>query len=295
MAVLVVANDTGGAELVSLFVKSMKLDCKFLLDGPAKLVFQSNLKITELPILDNIPIDYDYLLSGLSWSSKLELRCIKHANYLRKKSFVFLDHWNFSNHDFMLEGTMVLPTALVTADEFAYNRAVELFPNTAVILLENQYLEYISLRIKYLNTTIEAKRQILFLSEPMDNHIAKLIESNQVVERNTYTEIEGFKYFIANIKNITLDIEKVVIRPHPSQQGQKFTEQYLCQMDNIFLSENEELLIDILESEIVVGFQTMAMVVALHAGRRVISAIPPNCGNCILPYPGIEMLRNLID
>ena len=49
------------------------------------------------------------------------------------------------------------------------------------------------------------------------------------------------------------------------------------------------------DADVVVGCETMAMVVALHVGKRVISCIPPRGGICKLPHSGIEHLQNLVE
>ena len=80
---------------------------------------------------------------------------------------------------------------------------------------------------------------------------------------------------------------------HPSEKASKY--KWLKYLNKkIKISKNKSLLQDIIKSDIVVGRQTMALVVALKCGRRVVSCIPSNEKRCIIPYSGINELRDLL-
>jgi hypothetical protein len=64
----------------------------------------------------------------------------------------------------------------------------------------------------------------------------------------------------------------------------------------IQLSNNTSLLKDISQSSIIFGCETLAMVIALMAKKRVICTIPPKSkSKCSLPYKSVEYLRDLIN
>ena len=54
------------------------------------------------------------------------------------------------------------------------------------------------------------------------------------------------------------------------------------------------LLEEIVAADIIVGCESMAMVVALLDHKRVISSIPPGGKACGLPQKAIEYLQNLV-
>jgi hypothetical protein len=54
--------------------------------------------------------------------------------------------------------------------------------------------------------------------------------------------------------------------------------------------ENKTLLAQVVESDVVVGCATMAMVVGLLAGKRVVSCIPPGAKTQPLPHATIERI-----
>ena len=62
---------------------------------------------------------------------------------------------------------------------------------------------------------------------------------------------------------------------------------------NLGLTINKSLEEDIAWSDIVVGYESFALVVASHAGKRCISSKLPNEGNCRLMLENLEYLRNI--
>ena len=62
----------------------------------------------------------------------------------------------------------------------------------------------------------------------------------------------------------------------------------------IAIGGENNLLEEILKNDIIVGCESMAMIIGLIAKRRVISAIPPQGKDCILPHPEIEHLKSFI-
>ena len=59
-------------------------------------------------------------------------------------------------------------------------------------------------------------------------------------------------------------------------------------------SSNKTLLEQIIEADIVVGCESMGMVVGLLAKKRVISSIPKEGRSCSLPQSNIEHLQILV-
>jgi hypothetical protein len=88
-------------------------------------------------------------------------------------------------------------------------------------------------------------------------------------------------------------IKHIVIRPHPSELPSKYD--WALAKFNLPLRHGgiQTLLQEIIDCDVVVGCESMAMVVGLLAGKRVVSSIPPWGRQCSLPYPEIESLKNL--
>ena len=73
--------------------------------------------------LESAIADSDWLLSGTSYSSNLEIRAIELARANKKKSVAFLDHWCNYTDRFKREGKMFLPDEIWVGDEEAYKIA----------------------------------------------------------------------------------------------------------------------------------------------------------------------------
>jgi hypothetical protein len=60
------------------------------------------------------------------------------------------------------------------------------------------------------------------------------------------------------------------------------------------ISNESSLSEQILYNDIIVGLESMAMIVAILANKPVFSAIPPNFERCSIPYAEILHLSDLI-
>lgn len=300
MSIGIVSHDSGGAELLSLFLRELERDLifNFSIAGPALKIFDKNFDVKHICGLEEMLKFSNMVFTTLSWGSNIEKNAIKLSRELGLKCFTFLDHWNFTKNDLMLDGITYYPTAFILSDEYAYERASIEFPEVSLFLIENLYIKSVISEFNVIDKhrVKSEQNQILFLSEPIENHqnLNLLSKNNfETSSIDSFSELEGFEFFIDKMKNLGIDFDRIVIRPHPSDNISKFDQNYFRLSSKIIMSTNENLLIDIYESRLVVGFHTMAMVVALRVGKEVFSAIPPGCGPCKLPFPDIKMLRDI--
>ena len=98
------------------------------------------------------------------------------------------------------------------------------------------------------------------------------------------------RYFLSKVGRISSQVDRIIVRPHPQESRDK----YLWAADEydlpIVTGENKTLLAQVVESDVVVGCATMAMVVGLLAGKRVVSCIPPGAKTQPLPHATIERI-----
>ncbi len=85
----VISHDAGGAEVLSSYVREQKLDCHFVLDGPAGKVFERKLGAIKTSSLEEALRNSTSILCGASWQSDLELKASKLARSLGKRCVVF--------------------------------------------------------------------------------------------------------------------------------------------------------------------------------------------------------------
>lgn len=295
MTVCVCSHDAGGAEVVSSYVRQQKLDCVYCLDGPALSIFERKLgKISVFPV-DQVISKGNWLLCGTSWQSEIEWKAIGLARSNGIRSIAFLDHWVNYEDRFLRKGQLNLPSEIWVGDPMAQTIAMRTFPSTPVKLLNNPY--FLDLREEladyknYLGVHNRNTINILYVCEPIREH-ALFTYGNE--RYWGYTEEEAIRYFLNNLYVFEKPIGRVVIRPHPSETWDKY-EWVKAEFNLSIVRGNAKSLVnEIAESDVVVGCESMALVVGLLAGKRVISCIPPLGKKISLPHPEIIQLRSLL-
>lgn len=285
--VAIVAHDAGGAEVLSSYVARHAIPCKFVLEGPARKVFERKLGAIAMTSLEDAIATCNSLLCGTSWESELEWRAIAAAKDAGKPAIALLDHWVNYRKRFIRRDRECLPDTIWVGDAAAEELARSTFPGTPVQLVANPYFEDIREEFSELERAAAAADRnglrVLFLCTPMMVH----------EQKRGYTEFDALRYFFANRSALGKPVASLVIRPHPSEDKNKYLQMAKEFGAEARLGGDKSLLQEIAESDVVMGCGSMAMVVALIAGRRVISAIPPGGLASSLPQPEIESLQAL--
>jgi hypothetical protein len=292
----IVCHDAGGAEILSSFVRRNNLVCLFSLAGPAAGIFKRKLNVINNTSLTEAIDKSDILLCGSSWQSNIEIEAINYAKAKNRKTIVFLDHWGNYLERFIRKDIVTLPDEIWVGDSYAESLAKKIFTNTKIELVKNPYFldvkDFFKLKkirsSDYNNSSIK----ILFVSEPLKQHGTQSYNDEY---HWGYTEDEGIDFFLTKLHYLNLPINSITIRPHPSENPMKYEWAQENKTYNVIISNNEKSLFDdIADSDIIFGFQSMALVVAVLANKRVISCIPQGGKKSILPYPQIEDLNSLI-
>jgi len=296
--ICVVSNDAGGAEVLASYIAQNNLDCLFVLSGPAISVFDRRLGGVQLQILEDAIVNCEQLLCSTSWQSDLEWRAIELARIHGKHSIAYLDHWGHYKERFIRSQVEMLPDEIWVGDKCAENIARNIFSQTLIKLVPNAY--FIDIKNKFIEINQINKRvstrsggvNILFVCEPLSEH--GLLEYGDALHWG-YTEHDALRYFIENMKNVFGSGDhRVVVRPHPSELSGKYRWVENEYPSIAILEENKSLMDQVAESDVVVGCESMAMVVGLIAGKRVMSCIPPGGAACALPQNEIEDFSSLV-
>lgn len=290
----IVSHDAGGAEVISSFVRRDKPDCLFSLEGPACRIFERKLEsITIIPLTEALS-QADSVLCGSSWQSDLEFNAIKLARSVGKHCVVFLDHWKDYAERFHRSGVTCLPDEIWVGDKYAEFMAVKIFPGLPIRLIENPYYRDIRDDLDAISTprlSDSGRISVLYVCEPVREH-AFMQHGDE--HYWGYTEEEALRYFLSNASVLAGTIERIVIRPHPSEHVDKYN-WVKTEFDlPITTGGSLSLIEEIAESNVVVGCESMAMVVGLLAGKHVISCIPPGGKVCALPHAEIQHLQQLL-
>lgn len=292
----VICHDAGGAQLVASYIARSGRECKFVLEGPAIKIFKERLGDVEIVSLDEALTQCDEFICGTSWQSDLEWRAIGQAKTLKKPVCVILDHWVNYSERFVRNSIKNLPDKIWVCDKPAEQIAINHFPSVPIEIIPNPYFQDLKEEIenikKLRNVANTEKIKVLFVCEPLSEHAEK--EFNNPLYWG-YTEFDALKFFFKNLPVLKKEVEQIKIRPHPAEKPGKYSDIINEFSDVTVLGGDKTLLEELSEADIVVGCETMAMVVGLEVGLRVISAIPPTGAPCALPHPEIESLTDLIN
>jgi len=272
---------------------------RFVLEGPAVAVFESKIKGIEpgsqAELVQFIEAN-DVVLTGTGWASNLEKMAIRMAKDRQVKSVSFLDHWCNYRERFELDGEQVLPDDLWVGDAYAMKLAREIFCDAPVRLIENPYLMDIRDEIDLLSEQQGGGNDcvhILYICEPVSPHA--LIKSGRD-DAFGYTEFEAMDLFVSHLHGLVESAGKIQVRlrPHPSESPEKYA-RYAGKESGpleITISHGNTLIDDCAWSDLVVGMNSMALVVALAAGKKVFCCIPGHSRPVGLPHEGI---RNFLE
>ena len=293
--VCIVSHDAGGAELLACYAVDNSLDCRLVLEGPAVAVFKRHMGSLDLWPLPDALAGSDWCLLGTSWQSDLEWRALREAKRLGMRTVTFLDHWVNYPERFVRCGEQLLPDEIWVGDEDALALARRQFPGTAIWLVPNPYFAYVQREIARCEArwprTAAAAAAVLFVCDNLSGH-ARMRFGN---ERHWgYTEFDAIEYFFRRIGDLGTTVAQVALRPHPSDPEGKYSGVISAHAPLARLSSGKPLLEEIAESDIVVGCESMAMVTATLARKRVLCAVPPGRKTLFIERRrGIEMLRDL--
>lgn len=288
--IALLSHDAGGAELVSHWAKeNSQHEYIIHVKGPARKIFKENLSNYQNKNLDEL-LDADFLLCGTSWASSIELEGIKLFKENKKLSIAFIDHWVFYYERFLLKGAEVLPDKIWVADDYAAQIALKIFSNNVQIKnVGNPYLDNIRRSIRANDEVENDKIKILYICEPIKEQAKKQHQNEMHIGYHEFTALD---YFFDNLERLFPDYDEVVFRPHPSETSSKYAylENY---SDKFSIGGKSSLLDEIASSKFVVGCESMAMVIALYAGKKVFSCIPPEGKSCSLPFKEIIHFKDI--
>ena len=278
----IAAFDAGAANLIFSLVKKLPSMPVWLdLDGPAKALWSQYFPDMVTP---NQPLtkDLSSVITGTGWGSDLEHRARLRARELGVPTIGVLDHWTNYEPRFSRQGNTCLPDEIWVFDRHADYIAHETFPGTPIFLRNNDYIEQEASKIEPLGSV--NSNDVLYLLEPVRSYWNRAIPG----------EFQAFDYFLGQIDKLNpLIIDNIWIRPHPSEQTNKY-DKYLNRKTGPSIKlATRSLTEEISRVKYVVGCQTFAMVIALRAGRAVYSSLPPWAPPCTLPHPEIIHLKKI--
>jgi hypothetical protein len=286
----VVCHDAGAANLVFAWLKAMALagaelsNWRICLAGPALSIWSQNPMKDAALVLDPAEalVGARTLLTGTGWSSSLEHNARLLAAQRGIRSIAAIDHWVNYRARFERDSQMCMPDEVWVGDECAKAEAKSSLPEVFVRQLPNLYLADCAASIRPLVT----QRELLYVLEPIRANWGD----------SQACEFVALDYFIRHYDLVTSGYSMGIrLRPHPSDPSGKYDE-WIDAHSNLGVSLDDSSTLDeaIGRASVVCGAETFAMVIALAAGRRVWSTLPPHAHRCRLPLSGILHLRDFV-
>jgi hypothetical protein len=290
--IAIVSHDAGGAEILSSWLRRCEEPYCLVLDGPAVDIFQRKLGNCRAITLSEAIKKSDWVLCGTGGYSTLERQGMAQTKAAGKKVVAFLDHWVNYEERFQEQGITVYPDEIWVGDIEAEHIAQTLFHEVPVVLKPNPYFEDFLIAYESVKNSQQNTEQIsgLYVCEPIREYA--LLQHGD--ERYWgYTEEDALQYFISNIQAIGCSCSEIIVRPHPFESKSKYDWVKQASPLTIKIGGENTLLEEIAKADIVIGCESMAMVMGLLAKKRVISSIPPGGRSCRLPQAEIEHMQTL--
>ena len=286
--VAVVAHDAGAANHIAEWLQKRRVNYFATAEGPAKAIFTDRCSWLGKSNLEKLIPNCKTLISGTGWASSLEHEARRLAKNIGCRCIAVVDHWTDYRERFIRFDEEILPDEIWVTDDYARKIAQKEFPSTPIVRLQNAYLTRLKNEVmqrQVLNSASNYQR-ILYLLEPIrDDWGVSPIPG----------EFIALEFFISNLTILGLRGALIRLRPHPSDPIGKYDDWLKSHPDLDLVIDDLSSLADSLAwADIVVGCQTYAMVIALAAGKKVVSTIPSGMPPCALPYEEIICLANLV-
>lgn len=273
----VVCHDAGATNILAAWLQQYTGELRIHAQGPALKIltslFPQQVFISSLEqCLDGARC----LLSGTGWASDLEYQARELAQERGIYSIAVIDHWVNYPQRFIRNQVQILPDEIWLADEYALKIAEQAFPEITLKLLPNLYLAAQVAEIRALPVK-KTVHQLLYILEPIRSDWGKGGVSG---------EFQALEYFLQHLDQLHIPSDiQIVLRPHPSEAPGKYDGIVNNFPDlTISIDNNASLAEQIACSQWVVGCESFALVIALEAGKQVVSSLPPWAPPCRLPH-----------
>lgn len=295
--VLVVACEAGASQmLASMLAQFNWSNVRYILDGPAVMIFEKKLRpIFFETLTEELVQSCDLVLTGTSLVPDLERRAIKMARQLGIKVCSVVDHWVNYRQRFTPVGggraEAIFPDEIWVNDEQAVDVAIrEGLPEEHLRKVDNYYLA--SLKAK---TWPTQDGRIVYICEPVFDDV-KLLTGNG--NAWGYNEFELVSDFFRSLEHLDGVFNKAILRLHPNESQEKYNH-LLAQYSGSVSVEVSSVEIRSIEEEcskaqVIVGVESMALVIGLYFGKKIFSCLPANIKKkCQLPHKEIQHIHSV--
>jgi hypothetical protein len=295
--ILIVANDAGGAEVLSAWVKKFYgPQYIFYLEGPAVSIFLKKLPqiklCSEKEMWDLISCKKLTSIMTATSYENLERKVIQKSKKAGIKVLTLLDHWMNLKERFGLpdeEWELSLPDEIWCGDKYVLQMCLDLkFPKEILKLVPNYYWEEI--KHSSASSSVSCKPNgVLYLAEPIGEYSEAMFGDRFYTG---YDEFTCMEYFFQTLINNSAKNLIITIRKHPREPENKYDEliEKYSSKFKIKISEQVSLLEDCLSNTYIVGVETMGLVIGMLLDKKVFTSIPPGGRKCVIPFTEIQSI-----
>lgn len=276
-------SDPGGAKPILSLIHLLKLtNCKIISDRVYGFYNDFNIDVDTYEAGDEIKIFSKYkpqfIFTGTSYTSKIELKFIFEARLRNIKTFSFIDHYTSFSERFLLSNKYVLPETIFVTDEKSKKiaQSSSVLKKLKVNVLGNYYHKY----LKNWHPTIEKKfffsefnymlekKIILFAPDPLSNLINKDFEFN---ENDVLKDvIKSFNKLGLNESNYFF-----IVKVHPNQKKEFILKLFKkVSKKNYFFTTSMDTKHLIYYSDIIIGMFSSLLIEATYFKKNIIRHLP---------------------
>jgi len=290
--IAVVCHDAGASEILLSYIKAHINEAEWTLYALKGSPFEKIAVSHGLNTETSLDLEgCNALFFGTGWQERIERPFVKEARRRHIPSFAFLDHWSSYRERFDYPNEQWeenLPDYTVVSDEKAQQTAV-LCGLPEVLRVNNYYLQTQIASFK--DEEIALTDNLLFLSEPTDQ-----VALNTYKDKNYwgFTQHSALEEILNNFEQFKC--KGLHIRLHPSEKQHnyaKILKKFPHIKSQIYSAALYPLEKDLLRSKIVIGFDTMALYTAALLSKPIVSYLPSNNREFLLPLPNSHQLRSL--
>ena len=260
----VVCNDAGGAEVISSWLKKKDIFFKGVFNGPAREIFKKKKLKYKTAGLNNAINNSSWIITGTSWSSKLELNAIKYAKKRKKYVVTFLDHWINYKPRFKSGSRYIYPDEIWVGDKDAVKIAKKTFKKVKIKFIKNPLWEDFKKEKKNYKRKKKVKRFLIATSN---------LDAQIFTKKTKLSDFEmifkAISFIKTKFKNQFRHLGQISIKKHPSEKQKKylkFIDGY--NLEGLKIENGKNILNTIKHYSVLIGCETMLLVLGKFVGLK---------------------------
>lgn len=297
---LFVFSDPGSAKPVLALAQSLftKFECLVISDRQYEFFKDFSVQVINYKNGDELKIfeefSPDYLFTGTSYTSDIELKFVMHAQSHKVISYSFVDHYTNFAARFKFKGNPVFPDKICVLDKLAKSKAIlENIVKEKIIITGNPYHDYlrtwapgISRKEFFGQIGVPlSDKLLLFAPDPLSNAGGK--------EKFGTDEVEILLQLIDVFKNLQLSFPHLTlgIKLHPNQNKNLILSHIKKEAnDKIIHVTDADVNTLLYYSDVVIGIFSNILLESRILGKSVIRIL----SNIIYPDPFEKLNVGLI-